>query len=224
MLSFAHMWRELESILVAPASTDLVFNQYRDSNPDYDLPDAAAIRTDNLRAYLEQATRTASVLMVGEAAGPWGCRFSGIPFTGERQLLDPTFPYHGRQSSRAVPAHRTRIKPPYMERTAEMFWGMMLPYYTHIVVWNTFPLQPHTPNVALSIRAPTRQEVSAFRDALQLMRSFVRPARTVAIGRVAQRQLLALGEPAEYVRHPSQGGQDEFAKGISRLLEKIAAE
>ena len=56
-----------------------VFNQYRDRNPELDQAEAAAIRRSNLARYLEEFAGAAYVL-VGEAAGDAGCRFSGIGY------------------------------------------------------------------------------------------------------------------------------------------------
>jgi hypothetical protein len=64
------------------------FNQYRDWDPELERPDGAAIRRRNLRRYLETFAG-ASYVLVGEAAGYAGCRFSGIPFTGEAQIVAP---------------------------------------------------------------------------------------------------------------------------------------
>ena len=64
------------------------FNQYRDVHAELDLPDGAAVRRHNQRCYLETFAGARFVL-VGEAAGYAGCRFSGIPFTCEAQLVGP---------------------------------------------------------------------------------------------------------------------------------------
>jgi len=61
------------------------FNQYRDVHPELDLPRGAVVRRHNLRCYLE-AFAGARFVLVGEAAGYAGCRFSGIPFTCEAQF------------------------------------------------------------------------------------------------------------------------------------------
>ena len=149
---FPTFWRELESILAAAPSTNTVFNQYRDCNDQVDVPEAASIRTENLRRYMAEATESASFLVVGEAAGPWGCRFSGIPFTGERQLLDPSFPLSGRRSSKMNPNRQTKVNPPFVSRSAETFWEVMLPYRCHFVLWDAFPLHSHQPGDALTVR------------------------------------------------------------------------
>ena len=62
------------------------FNQYRGVHPELDQPLGDAVRRRNLRQYLE-AFAGAQYLLIGEAAGYCGCRFSGIPFTCETQLL-----------------------------------------------------------------------------------------------------------------------------------------
>ena len=124
MTNFSAFWSELEPLLTGFSSTSTVFNQYRDCNHEVDLPAAASIRIKNLKRYMEEAMSTACVLVVGEAAGPWGCRFSGIPFTGERQLLDRSFPFRGEQSSKVPPELATRVEPPYVSKTAKIFWAL----------------------------------------------------------------------------------------------------
>ena len=64
-----------------------VANPWREQDEtELDLPGAAALRRDYLRRYL--AVRpTPRVLLLAEAAGYQGCRFSGIALTCERMLL-----------------------------------------------------------------------------------------------------------------------------------------
>ena len=45
----------------------------------------------------------------------------------------------------------------------------------------------------------------------------VRPRTIVAIGRDAALALAGIGVPLELVRHPSQGGQTEFAAGMREI-------
>jgi hypothetical protein len=67
------------------------FNQYAEAGPD-DVPGAAAIRLENLRAYLAERPG-ADVVCLGEAGGYQGMRWSGIAFTSERDLLRWGAPY-----------------------------------------------------------------------------------------------------------------------------------
>ena len=74
------------------------FNQYAEAGPD-DVPGAAAVRVDNLRAYLAERAG-ADVVALGEAAGYQGMRWSGIAFTSERDLARWGDPYRPSCSAR----------------------------------------------------------------------------------------------------------------------------
>lgn len=216
---FSTFWQNLEAILTAEPSTNTIFNQYRDHNDQIDVPDAATIRTENLRRYVAEATETASILVVGEAAGPWGCRFSGVPFTGEKQLLDPTFPLRGERSSKTILGRPTKVAPPFISRSAETFWGVMLPYNSHFMVWDAFPLHSHEPHDVLTVRNPNKNEVSRFGEALLLIKAYMKPTHIVAVGKKAYEELDALGEASIYVRHPSRGGKAKFTEGIQDIFK-----
>ena len=74
-------------------ATQGLFNQYADHDAQLDGPQSAPRRCKNLRLYLEYF-RQARFVLVGEAAGYNGCRFSGIPFTGENLLVgEEAFPW-----------------------------------------------------------------------------------------------------------------------------------
>src|SRR5690554_885232 len=99
------VWNLLEREVFSAPSTDRLFNLYRDVNEDLDRPDAAEIRRTNLYRYLERYQSFPPVLLLAEAPGPRGCRFSGVPFVSEAQLLDDTFPIDGYQSSARETPH-----------------------------------------------------------------------------------------------------------------------
>lgn len=215
---FETFWQSLELLLTDVPSTELVFNQYRDSNDLVDLPAAPGIRIDNLRNYIAKVMGTATILIVGEASGPWGCRFSGIPFTGEKHLLDPSFPFRGLRSSKAAPSCPTKVFPPYTSRSAEIFWEVMMPHYDRFLVWDAFPFHPHERHDDFSVRNPTSTEVSQCGEALLLIKSYLKPNHIVAIGKKAFEELNAIGETSIYVRHPSRGGKAKFTTGIQKLF------
>ena len=77
-----------------------------------------------------------------------------------------------------------------------------------VLLWNVVPTHPGTETTN---RPPTRAEVEA---GLPIVRSLARGRRVVAVGRVAHD---ALG--ADYVRHPSHGGAQEFRAGLVELLD-----
>lgn len=219
---FQILWRQLETIITTVPSTPTVFNQYRNYNDEVDVSEGASIRTANLRSYLAKTIESASIFVVGEAAGPWGCRFSGVPFTGEKHLLDPSFPFRGARSSRTVLGRSAKVDPPFTSRSAEAFWEVMLPYYPHFVVWDAFPLHSHKLEDVLTVRNPTKKEVSQFREALHLIKEYMEPTYIIAVGKKAFEELKAFGEAPQCVRHPSRGGKVKFTADMRRLFENQA--
>lgn len=186
------------------------FNQYRESDPSLERPGGAAIRRRNLRRYLE-AFSVASYVLVGEAAGYAGCRFSGIPFTGEAQIVgEGCLPWACglgfEQSSRGEP---------WRERSGDMVWAAF-DGRTDCVLWNTFPWHPHA-SKPLSNRKPTRTEVEQATEVLRSFLALFSHARVYAIGRVSEETLARLGVAAPYIRHPSHGGKAAFVRGVQAL-------
>ncbi|MDA8387451.1 MAG: uracil-DNA glycosylase [Nitrospiraceae bacterium] len=163
--------------------------------------------------------RRPSVLLVGEAAGPWGARFSGVPFTSERQLEKGGLPFRGRKSS--------NHEPPYSENSGTVVWGALLPRYPEFFLWNAVPLHPHRKGEPLSIRTPGAREIRAFcpllREALDILRnpSGAGQGRVVAVGRKAEYALKLIGVPCLYARHPAQSGAARFRAGISRAFTGV---
>lgn len=191
------------------ASTDRLFNQYGDRDDTLDLPNAQQIRRDNLKAYLSAYDVLPDVLLIAEAPGPWGCRFSGVPITSEAQLLDADFPIHGARSS--------STGDPLTEYCANIHWRVLTPFFPHFLTWNAVPFHPHKED-ALSIRTPTRREIDAFTNVVRCFVNVIRPSHVVAVGRKAERSLDRVGTDYTYVRHPSQGGARLFAEGVARVL------
>ncbi len=207
---FQAIWSVFEARLFPVPSTDRLFNPYRDRHPELDRPEAPAIRQRNLWRYLAAYEAPPPVLLLAEAPGPWGCRFSGVPLTSESQLLDPDFPLEGEASGLSERPHR--------EYSARIYWRVMRPYFPCFFTWSAVPLHPHRPDAPLSIRTPTQREV---RDWVPLVAAIVealRPRQIIAVGRKAEFALRLLGIACTYVRHPSQGGARQFEAGVQTLL------
>jgi len=207
---FNDLWALFEEQIFPFRSTEELFNQYNDNDPRFDLPNGDSIRRKNLLKYLESFRKKPRALLIGEAAGPWGCRFSGIPFTSERLLVKGILPFEGHKSS----IH----DPPYSELSASIFWKTLLSYYPNFFVWNAVPFHPHKQGEMLSIRHPSRDELYTYSNVISKLVSLIKPKQIVAIGRKAEFALTFLGKSFVYVRHPSQSGAWEFRRGVENIL------
>lgn len=208
--AIASLWALCEAKLFATPSSERLFNLYSDRHPELDREEAPAIRRNNLKRYFAAYAAVPSVLLLAEAPGPWGCRFSGVPLTSEAQLLDPEFPLQGEASSAAPRPHH--------EYSARIYWRVMRPYFPRFFTWSAVPLHPHYPGAPLSIRTPTQQEVRSWLPFTAAIVEILSPERVIAVGRKAEFALQALGIPYTYVRHPSQGGARQFESGIRALF------
>ena len=206
------VWGVFERRLFPVPSTDGLFNPYHDRHDALDLPDAVAVRRQNLRSYLACYSRRPRLFLLAEAPGPWGCRFSGVPLVSEAQLADEAFPISGRPTSQQEGPHR--------EYSAGIYWRVLRAYFPHFFTWNSVPLHPHQPGRPLSIRTPTGREVAAYAGLLAELLEALRPRHVVAVGRKAERALRLAGSEGVYVRHPSQGGARQFEAGIREVLEE----
>jgi hypothetical protein len=119
-------------------------------------------RRQRLVSYLD-SRRSATVVLVGEAAGYRGARVSGLPFTSERQLTG------------AGPA----------EATATIVHDVLaeLAIEDDVLLWNVVPTHPGNER---SNRPPTRPEVEA---GLPFVAELARGRDVVPVGRTAERAL-----------------------------------
>ena len=212
------LWDFFQERVFPLPSSERLFNPFHDVDRRVDLPEGREIRRTNLFSYLSSFERKPSLLMIGEAAGPWDCRFSGIPFTGEKELCTGALPFGGEQSSRDEPLMTTGKRPPYTSHSAAIFWAALRPHHPDFLVWNCVPFHPHQEDRILSVRAPDSGEIRRFLGQLDGLYRLLRPERIIAIGRRAEQALKAAGLSAPYVRHPSQGGARLFREAMKKLF------
>jgi hypothetical protein len=200
-----------QSFAAALSQTRLssVFNPYADCCPVHDRADAARVRTRNLVRCLEAAlVARVDTIWIARDLGYRGGRRTGVPLTDELHLGQAGALMGGIALDRATRG------PIVAERTAAVVWSLLARIGEPVVLWNVFPLHPHEPDDPMSNRCHTRAEREATWPLLLGLISMIRPRRIVAIGRDAG---LALGDfdiPVHVVRHPSYGGQAEFAAGV----------
>lgn len=208
---FQNLWDFLKNDIFPFPSTNILWNPYQGESVKLDIPGAAKIRQQNLKNYLAMYSKSPEILLVGEAPGPWGCRFSGIAFTSERQLIEGQLPFKGETTS--------TFDPPVLERSGTILWGELLEYFPRFFVWNCIPYHPFIPGEPLSIRTPKKSEVLQFSPILNSLVDILNPKQVVAIGRKAEQGLRQIGIDPIYVRHPSFGGKPAFIKGMETIFK-----
>jgi hypothetical protein len=197
--------------MVSDLSFDDAFNPYSDTCPDFDLPDAAAIRRRNLAAALAAAVeRGVETIWVARDLGYRGGRRTGLALTDEAHL-------HAHAKLLGVTAlDRSTVGPAVAERTATVIWRMLLSIGQPVFLWNVFPLHPHEHGKPMSNRCHTRAERLACREVMTTLLDILGPDTVLAIGNDAESAMSDLGIAAQKVRHPSYGGQGEFIDAVSR--------
>ncbi len=202
--------------LLKSATGPNVFNPWRDHDPDTDIhPDAPRQRLQRLQDHLHAG---AKYLLIGEAAGYQGCKVTGIPFTSERLVLEGVVP---RVNSKALRlTSRTR---PWSEPSATVVWGILheLGIAGDTVLWNAFPWHPHKPGNLHSNRTPGTAERNAGRPILSALLGLYPQAHVFAVGRNAETALIAVGQSARPLRHPSMGGASLFRNQLAAQMRKV---
>lgn len=211
-----------------------VFNPWNDYDPIHDGGGLAPThRRENLRVYLEERIGKAKILLIAEAPGYQGCKFSGIAMTSERILMgglerkgvSPRAVHnqtpHPRTSNVDVGPQSRRTRG-YAEPTATIVWTRLLALGLNprdFVLWNAFAWHPHDAADYLSNRRPEPQELEQGKDTLKAMLGLFPGVATIAVGRVAEGCLQTMGiAGAFHVPHPANGGANDFANGIKGWL------
>jgi hypothetical protein len=208
------LWRYIEKEIFPFQTSGCIFNQYSQIT-EHDLPDGHTIRRQNLRNYIRHFESPPTILLLGEAAGYLGCRFSAIPFTSEAHLL-MGIPVSGSTSSRS--------SKPYIEPSAKVFWHNLRPFSQRFFVWNALPFHPYREGSPLSNRTPTAKEFEAHEHLLAGLLDILKPEMIGAIGKKAESLLLQLGQSSTYIRHPSYGGKKEFELGLKAIFPDMGGQ
>ncbi len=208
---------EIDQLIQQLSQTELApdaFNQYAPGNADN------AIRRANLRLYLQaMRQRTPSTLLVMEAPGYRGCRLTGVPVTSRKILLQglPALAMFGREAGYRDldDAGFERVNG---EQSATIVWGALADLSALPFIWNSFPFHPHKAGQPLSNRKPRAPETLlglVFLRRIMEMWSF---ERVVAVGNVAYDTMRRDAIDCHKLRHPAQGGKNDFVAGLSRLF------
>jgi hypothetical protein len=189
---------------LAAARIGGTFNQYRESDGDDRGAGSPQIRAANLVEYLRHRV-DAPVMLVGEAAGWRGSRYSGLCLLCERQIDEAATPL--RRSSRNPQG--------WSEPSATVVQDAIAPWADSVLLWNLVPTHPRRAGVPHSNRAPTAAELRGGAEWLRRLLEMVHPEFIGAIGRHAAAEL---GAGVPMVRHPSHGGARLSRARLSELL------
>ncbi len=196
--------------------TPNVYNQY-----SYEYHENS-IRRDNLLIYLKQMYKLKpKILLVGEAPGYRGCRLTGVPFTSEHLLMNNI---EGLELFGEINGYRLAMEKNKLlkEATATMIWSTLIRYNIMALSWNAFPFHPHKEGNGKSNRTPLIKELLIGQKPLLQMIEMFDINMVVAVGNKAEENLTKLGISCQKVRHPAQGGKNEFVEGIKSLRGRLA--
>lgn len=157
------------------------------------------------------------LLIVGEAPGYRGCRYSGLAFTSEKLLFQKAIPrMEGLDGERIT--NRTL---PWSEPSATIVWGALNQFdlQNETVMFNAVPWHPEGAAGIHSNRTPTAIERAEGLKYLRQLVSIFEGVTVAALGNVASTTLSELNIDHVKLRHPANGGATKFRSGLSNLVE-----
>jgi uracil-DNA glycosylase len=208
------MLKKLKDFVEELAVTEVtpnVYNQYSYESEEN------AVRRNNLLIYLKSMYKLKpKVILVGEAPGYRGCRLTGVPFTSEHLLMNNMKGLHlfGREAGYKLVQEKDKL---LKEATATIIWETLLKYGMLSLAWNAFPFHPHRAGNGESNRTPLKQELFIGQKPLIKMIQLFNIKKVVAVGGKAEESLTKLNIECSRVRHPAQGGKNDFVEGIKNI-------
>lgn len=211
-----------------------VFNPWGDFDPDYDIAYARSVRKAQLERYLARRLGRAKVLLVAEACGYQGCRFTGVAMTCERMMLS-LHPDVNAKMVIGAPGRRTsRDTSPFIPKDIQRKCGFNEPTDTVVwnaclsaglgaeefLLWNIFPFHPHQPGKMLTNRTPTEKELADGLAYTRALLALTGPLPLFAVGKKSEETLRAAGFDVCGLRHPANGGANLFREGLSKGLRE----
>lgn len=217
-----------------------VFNPWREFNPDYDIgQNAPHVRKKNLTKYLEQRVPHAEYLLVAEALGYQGGRFSGIALTSERILIGKyknipsSLVYESIEKKERTSNPKADLKKAsrkshgFAEQTATIVWDFLINHnldVNKVILWNIFPFHPFDRfEGPLSNRTPNVDELAIGIQFVKKLVALNPNAKVVAIGEHSHKTLTQHSIENYHVAHPANGGAQEFRSEFKTYLEKTGS-
>lgn len=182
-----------------------------------------AVRRNNLRLYLNaMLARQPKHLMVMEAPGYRGCRLTGIPVTSRKIMLEglSNLEFFGEDKGYKT-TDDVGFEVIHGEQSATIVWTALDDLKVMPLIWNTAPFHPHKVGQALSNRKPRVAETRLGLGYLQQIITIFQPKVIIAVGNVAYNTMGKADITCTKVRHPAQGGKNDFVAGLHELLNMV---
>ncbi len=197
----------------APTADD-AYNEYAPVHPNN------IIRQANLKLYLQvMREQMPKNLMVMEAPGYRGCRLTGVPVTSHKVMLEGVTELDMFGADKGFQnVDEDGFERVYGEQSATIVWGTLAGLGIIPFIWNTFPFHPHKKGKPLTNRKPRKPETRLGGEILKQIIELWDFEQIIAIGNVAFDTMTEFDIPCVKVRHPAQGGKNDFVAGLTSLL------
>lgn len=208
---------QIDHLITTLAEADTASDAYNEYAPNHANN---AIRRANLKLYLgAMAERMPDTLMVMEAPGYRGCRLTGVPVTSRKIMLEgvPEVDMFG-EAKGFQNVDEAGFERVYGEQSATIVWGTLANLGVVPFIWNTFPFHPHKKDQPLTNRKPRKPETRLGGEILQQVIDLWQFKQLIAIGNVAYDTMTGLDIACVKVRHPAQGGKNDFVAGLTTIL------
>ena len=215
-----------------------VYNPWSDVDLNYDNSlEASRWRRQNFIAYALPRLGRANTLVVAEAVGYQGGRYSGIAITCERMLLGLHSTVDANQLAE-IPLWRTssqmsehiksiQREKGFNEPTDTVVWNAIIenginPY--DIFLWNIFPFHPYKSGEPMTNRTPTDEEqqlgweyTKKLLDLNAILGGGDRPL-ILAVGQKSADTMGKFGIIPLALRHPANGGANKYREGFKEAM------
>ena len=157
-------------------------------------------------------------IIIGEAPGYRGARFTGVPFTSEKLLVDQAIPRMDHSKGERITTRHI----PWKEPSATIVWEELHKHQVadRTILFNAVPWHPEGKDGPLSNRAPNAAEKSAGLESLSLFFEAFQEIPVMALGNIASESLNRLSIEHTKIRHPANGGAPLFRAGATIFIQK----
>ncbi|MBT5424657.1 MAG: uracil-DNA glycosylase [Bacteroidetes bacterium] len=157
-------------------------------------------------------------IIIGEAPGYMGARFTGVPFTSEKLLVDQSIPRVDHPKGERITTRHI----PWKEPSATIVWEELhkLQVADRTILFNAVPWHPEGKDGPLSNRTPNAAEKKAGQECLSLFFELFQEIPVIALGNIASESLNRLSIEHTKIRRPANGGAPLFRAGANVFIQK----